>query len=180
MFIRLCKKENVKTIALVRNASQISDLIKLGATIAFNTEDKDFDKNFTASLIEHECGNFFECVGGDAVGKIFSLLLPNSTMHHYGNLKGEGLTGLNTSDFIFHNKVLKGFWLGKWIKSINMDEMTKWLAYVSKSFESQDGLFSTEINNEKTYELEDIKSAVIDYTANMSKGKILLRPHKNT
>lgn len=175
IFIRLCKKLGIKTVNLVRRAEHLEKLKLLGADYVFNTSDPNWEKEFETVAKELNLKNFFECVGGNNTGTVLKLLPAGSTMYHFGNLELKRLGNIDTSDFIFNKKVLKGWWCTKWMKSLTEDERKYWKDLIVKEFESGSDLFETTLS--KSFTLDDYDKAFEYYLAHMSEGKLILKPN---
>lgn len=176
MLIRLCAKENdVKTINLVRKAEQVEILKQIGADYVINTSDKDWQKQLKKYAHELDAKICFECIGGDIGSKILSAMPYGSTIYNYGNLLFKPLEGFNSTDLIFFNKRVDGFWLGTWLNQITPEEKAFWFGYVIKELYANSEVFKT--NTSKRFGLENFKEAIEFYKSNMSEGKILLSPN---
>jgi len=107
IFIRLCQKEGIKSISIVRKAEHIESLKKLGADYVFSTTDKNWKTEFQKVALELKLRTFFECVGDDTTGTILGLLPPLSTLFNYGNLQGKPISNIDTNDLTFHRKKIR-------------------------------------------------------------------------
>jgi NADPH:quinone reductase len=175
MFIRLCAKEGIKTVNVVRKEEHVSKLKSIGADYVFNSSDENWENEFKSTCENLNVQHFFECVGGSMTGKILSLLPHGATVYHYGNLEVKDIGSVKTSDLIFQKKTLKGWWLSDWFKEITLDEIIYWKTYVVNEFETGSDLFDTATS--KSFSLEDHEKAFESYLANMSEGKILFKPN---
>jgi NADPH:quinone reductase-like Zn-dependent oxidoreductase len=175
IFIRLCAKLGIKTVNIVRKAEYVEKLKSYGADYVFNSSDPNWEKEFEAVCKELNLKNFLECVGGNTTGTILKLLPPGSTIYHFGNLELKRLGNIDTSDFIFHKKLLKGWWCTEWIKSLNPEERKSWMEFIVKEFESDSDLFETTLS--KKFTLEEYDKAFEYYLGHMSEGKLILMPN---
>lgn len=177
MFIRLCAQNGIKNISLVRKAQNIAKLIELGAHKVISTSDEDWRMQLNAASKEAQATVCFECVGGAFTGQIISEMPKNSVIYHFGNLELKRLEGIDTSDFIFDKKILKGWWLMDWINGLKEEEFDAYKKMIKQSIESGSDLFLTGYS--KTFPLEKFEEAFIHYVTNMSEGKIILEMHKD-
>lgn len=173
MFIRLCAKEGVQTINIVRNQRHILDLQKLGGDYVLSTEENKWEG--AVQKLAHELNTtiFFDCVGGNLPGKILSLLPNGSVVYNFGNLELKKV-GIDSASLIFKDKKVQGWWLLNWLKSLTPEEKVKWWNYVSQDIISGSDLFLTK--SSKDFSLKQISEAIDYYQKNMSEGKILLKP----
>jgi NADPH:quinone reductase-like Zn-dependent oxidoreductase len=175
MFIRLCAKEGIKTVNVVRKQEHIKKLKEFGADVVLNSCEGNWENEFKSSCESLNVKHFFECVGGSMTGKILNLLPNGSTVYHYGNLELKDISDVKTADLIFQKKTLTGWWLSDWIKTLSLDEIIYWKSFVVKEYESGSDLFETVVS--KSYALEEFEKAFESYLGNMSAGKVLFKPN---
>ena len=175
MFIRLCAKEGIRTVNVVRKEEHITKLKEIGADYVFNSSNENWEDEFRSTCETLNVKHFFECVGGGMTGKILNLLPYGSTVYHYGNLSLKEISDVKTGDLIFLKKTLTGWWLADWFQQITLEEIIYWKTYVIKEFESGSHLFDTAVS--KSFSLEDHEKAFESYLNNMSEGKILFKPN---
>jgi NADPH:quinone reductase len=173
MFIRLCAREGVNTINIVRNPNYILDLKKLGADHVISTQQSEWEQELQQIAKELNAKIFFDCVGGNQPGKILSLLPNGAVLYNFGNLEIKKL-GIDSSSLIFKNKSIHGWWLLNWLKTLTPEERYKWWDYVIKDIKSGSDLFLTKVS--KNFSLKQIYEAINYYQKNMSEGKVLLSP----
>jgi NADPH2:quinone reductase len=173
MFAKLCEKENITSINLVRRNEQVVELNKLGIKHVINTSGQEWGKALGKLAKEINVNLFFDCVGGSISGKVLSLLPNGSVMYNYGNLEVKPVS-IDSISLIFKDKKVFGWWLMNWFKLLSKEERKHWHDYVVKNIEKGSDLFLTEIS--KSFDLKDISKAMDYYMNNMSKGKVLLRP----
>lgn len=175
IFIKLCAKEGIKTVNLVRKEEQIESLKSLGGDYVFTTSSNSWQEDFKKTCSDLNVTNFFDCVGGNYTGWVMNLLPRGSTLYHFGNLELRRLGELDTHDFIFHKKELVGWWLTAWLQSLSKDELTKWRNYIIEDLNSGSDIFKTTVS--KSFGLDEFEKAFEYYLTHMSEGKIILRPH---
>ena len=175
MFIRLCAKEGIKTVNIVRKEQHIPTLTAIGADVVISTSDPNWSSELQKVAKEHNVTHFFECVGGDTTAAILKALPFRSIVYHFGNLELKGLGNISTADFIFNEKVLRGFWVLTWLLSLKPEEVQNAFKNVVDSLESGSDVFTTKVV--KSYALDDIQKAMEAYMPNMSEGKVLLQPN---
>jgi NADPH2:quinone reductase len=175
IFIRLCAKEKVKTVNLVRKEEHIESLKSLGADYVFSTSSPTWEADFKNAVQDLKVTNFFECVGGNFTGKVMKLLPKTSTMYHFGNLELKRLGELDTSDFIFEKKILTGWWLSGWLQSLTKEETKYWRDFIINDMLSGSDVFTTTVS--KSFSLEEYEYAFEYYLTHMSEGKVIIRPN---
>ena len=176
MFIRLCAKYGIKTINLVRKEEQIEELKKIGADFVISTSSKDWESQFSNLALENNALACFECVGGEMTGKILSLMPNRSTVYNYGNLEFNSVAGISSTDLIFKQKTLTGWWLMTWMQTLKPEELMKWIYEIRSDLESGSNIFETNWTKDE-YGLADIHKALSTYKSNMSLGKVIIRPN---
>lgn len=176
MFIRLCAKNGIKSINLVRKEEQIEDLKKLGADFVISTSSNGWEAQFEKVALENNALACFECVGNEMTGKILSLMPDSSTVYNYGNLEFKSISGISSADLIFKEKTLTGWWLSTWLKKLKPQEVMKWFEVVRIDLESGSNIFETDWRKED-FGLADIEKALSTYKSNMSGGKVIIRPN---
>lgn len=178
MFIRLCVKNNIKTINLVRKEEQIEELRKLGADFVINTSSNGWETQFEKLALENKAFAAFECVGDDTTAKLLSLMPDGSTVYNYGNLEAKPIRGVSSGDLIFRDKTLTGWWLSTWMSKLKPEEVFKWFDSIRQDLESTSPIFETEFRKDH-YTLANFDEAFGAYTKNMSSGKAIIRPNGN-
>lgn len=167
IFRKLIKSKKIKTINIVRKSEQINYLIEEGADIALNSESINFDKDLINSINELKPTCFFDAVGGKLAAKIFTLMPKNSICYSYGALSHSPIGEIEANNFVFQNKIFKGFWLKNLLKSRKEDVLNEMKKEI---LENKD--FRARIA--KIHKIENIGLAMKEYRSNMSNGKILL------
>lgn len=66
-----------------------------------------------------------DCVGGNFAGEVFNILPPDSTMVNYGRLSKENLGSIDLAQLYFKNKLIQGFWLNTYLRSIDGKKATQ-------------------------------------------------------
>ena len=175
MVIRLFSKEkDVKTINLVRKAEQVQVLKDLGADYVINTTEKNWEQELTKLSHELRATMCFECIGGDIGAKILTAMPYGSTLFNYGNLTFIPMGKVSSSDLIFQDKKVQGWWLGTWLNRLSAEERVKWFGLVVKEIFTGSDLFRTQTSKKFTF--ENFNEAFAYYKDNMSEGKIILCP----
>ena len=150
---------------------------KLGSfkTLSLSKFDAASFKNELAKVcIEKNVKLAFECIGGNTTGTILECLADNAKLYHYGNLSLRAITNLNTTDFIFRNKSIQGFWLFEYIRNNFDNDFNKFYKFFLEDFERNfyKDVYRSEI--QAVFKPEEFEEASKLYRNNMGKGKVLL------
>ena len=177
MLIKLCSKEGLTLINIVRKEESIEELSNLEG---FNKETNffvDSSQNGWEEKLKNLCNEknveiLFDSVGGEVAGKCLSAIKENGVVYNYGNLSFTDLKGIGTKELIFYNKRLQGWWLALWLATAEKESIGKYFKLLKDDFEKDNGkLFKTEYR--ESYKFEDFEKAYKDYTEKGS-GKVLI------
>ncbi|CAK1555774.1 unnamed protein product [Leptosia nina] len=115
--IQICKAWGIKTVNVVRDRPEISELKKyltnLGATYVFTEEEMRSAQIFKGEVKKPMLG--LNCVGGKSGAQLLRYMNHSSTMVTYGGMSREPVI-VPTSAFIFKNISCHGFWMTEWNK----------------------------------------------------------------
>ena len=173
IFCKICIKENIEIINVVRREDHFSYFKEIGAKHMISTSNKDWKDQLTKLCLELDAKVCFECVGGNFTGDMLSCLPNNSTLYHFGNLELKRLGHIDTVQLSKNNKSIRGFWLNKWMINATPEELTKMKEYVIGEMKSGKDTFDSSFSKE--YKLEDFVEGLMYYLGNMSAGKIILK-----
>jgi len=126
--LQIANLRKIKTINIIRNRPNFADTIErlkaLGGYIAV-TEDYIKTPQFKSLISDLPKPKLaLNCVGGDSATEMARILDNKGTMVTYGGMSRKPIT-IPTSQFIFKDITLKGFWLSKWIEEHSLDERSK-------------------------------------------------------
>lgn len=172
-FIRQFAIENsIEVIDIVRKPETAKLLKQSGAKHVLVDTDEDFTDKLNALAAELKPTVGYDAVGGESGALIFNALDNNSELVVYGGLSGKQITGINVMDLIFNNKIISGFNLVDWKNEIEKEE------YDSITDQLQSRSISGELQTTITGEvgIDDIVKGLRSYIADMSKGKLLIKP----
>jgi len=153
--IQMCKIFGLKSINVVRDRPDINilkdKLYSLGADFVYTEEEftkaVQSIKNVKLSL---------NCVGGKSSLLLARVLTENGCLVTYGGMSQQPVQAL-TSQFIFDNIILRGFWMSKWSESPeNVEENKRMCAQLSNWF--KDGILSPVDYKER--KLEEFNEAI--------------------
>jgi NADPH:quinone reductase-like Zn-dependent oxidoreductase len=174
MITKICLKNGIKIINIVRKEENIKLLEEIGSTFNLNSSDKNFLQNLEKFVQEINPDVYITYQGGNFPSRVFDKMPFDSKMVSCGNINNENLHGFSTTDFIFKGKSIEGFQILNYIKEISEEEKKKMYDEVFKSVEEGEPEYLTQIYKE--YALEDFEKAYESYKVNSSLGKIVLKP----
>ena len=109
-----------------------------------------------------------ECVAGEMTGKIMQVLAVGGICISYGQLSEQKIGPLNPIILIFKHQRLESFLLPYWIASKNL-----WGQY--QAIQASKKLIESVVVN-KSFGFHQVNEAIEYYKANMTSGKIFLKP----
>lgn len=174
-FIKLCQRESINFICLVKNEDQQSKLKAIGAQNILRLNDSDCFMELKKLCVQLKTQICYDCLGGEYSSKLLHCMPSNSTLYHFGNLEEKELSKILSSDLIFHGKSIKGWWVNRWRESLTKEEREYWMGYIKSEFQTKSDLFNFEIH--ETYDLEEVDIAMQDYYSDIFKGKIIINPY---
>ena len=173
MLIRLCKKEGIPTINVVRSEQSAEVLRRDGAEHILVSTAPDFPEALKSLCTQFDASIAFDAIGGEMTGQLMTGLINGGAVYVYGLLSGKPAEGISAADVIFCGKKLAGLWLSQWFPTKNT-----WTQQTLVS-EVQD-LLGNELRSEIAghFSLEQVQAALAAYTSNMSAGKLLFHPNR--
>lgn len=172
MMRAIAKQKTMRTINIVREDSQVQQLLFEDADYALNMRDNDFYSKLYETVRKDDTYTALDAVGGGLTGVLVNAMPPSSQVIVYGSLSENSINNVDPRDLIYHEKVIRGFSLGKWFRSKTQEEIADILQFI------QEMMVKGEIKYKihKKVPLERVHPALHDYIANMSDGKIVFMP----
>lgn len=168
----IAAREGLTVLNIVRRQEQ-ADIIKgLGAQHVINSSEEGFEGHLAEAIQTLGVTIAFDAVSGPMTGLLFNALPPGGTVYTYGGLDDTPISGIDRKALIFENKTITGFFLGSWMGTKNLLQLSKAAKKVGQLF--KEGAINTAVQGE--FKLDDVQEAVKTYAGNMTGGKILLRP----
>jgi NADPH:quinone reductase len=172
MMIRIFNEKNITVIATIRKEEQEKDLkSNFGLEHVLNITDDDFLDKFKETTKQLNCKHILECVGGDIFGKLVSRMPKETTAILYGNLSRANTFQVEPFTLMTNDVKIRGFLLNVWLMKKGLLSILMIIRKVKKMIREN---LSTEI--QKEFDLKDYKEAKECYEANMSAGKVILKP----
>ncbi|MDC3953597.1 zinc-dependent alcohol dehydrogenase family protein [Polyangium jinanense] len=168
--VTLAKERGIKTVNVVRRASQCEPLRALGANVVL-VDGAELGKRITAATRGASIKLGLDAVAGGATTRIAGCLGRGGTVVSYGMLSGQP-GHIATNDLVFRDIHLRGFWLASHLATIPKEELCELWKRLA-------GLVATSavaVPVEATYTLDRIKDAVTHAEREGRGGKIVLVP----
>lgn len=169
---QLAQTRNIKTIDIVRKQETAEAFISEGLENVLFEQDEDFEEKLIHISKQLNATTAFDAVGGSLSGTILNAMPADSELVVYGGLSNKPLSGINTMDLIFKNKIISGFNLIDWKEESDEDDYLHIVDELQQSFIS--GKLKTTIQGEVG--INDVIKGLKTYLGNMSKGKMLIKP----
>src|SRR5215469_5383987 len=170
MVVRLGRKFSIPVINVVRRSEQVEILRALGAEHVLSSSHGAFDSNLRKLCQDLGATISFDAVSGEMSGRVLRAQPDGSELIVYRALSLEA-NQIDPASLIFEGKRVRGFWLSGWLRHRSMLGQLK-LGRQVQSLLADD--LKTEV--EARLPLEKVASALEQYAANMTLGKVLLVP----
>jgi len=174
MFYRLCVKNSIPVVNVVRRNEQVEQLENLGAEHIVNTSEEGWKE-----LLKEKCRALnatlaFDAVAGSLTGDVLAAMPKHSHVAVYGALSGEACSNIPPSDLMFRDKSVGGFWL-----SSELRDASTLTAYNMTATAIE--LVKSELKSDiqARFPLSKLREAIDQYKHNMSAGKVLIVPSMN-
>jgi len=171
MLYRMCSKQKIPIINVVRRAEQVEQLENMGAEHIVNTSEEGWKE-----LLQEKCRTVhatlaFDAVAGSLTGDILAAMPKHSHVAVYGALTGEACSHISPADLIFRDKSISGLWLQTELQNVST------LTAYNMTTQAVD-MVRDELKSEVQgrFPLSKLREAVQQYKKNMSAGKVLIIP----
>ncbi|MEW4571080.1 zinc-dependent alcohol dehydrogenase family protein [Tautonia sp. JC769] len=170
MIVRLGRHDGFKTINVVRRPEAADELHELGADAVIVTADGPIPDQVRRVVGPEGVRFAVDPVGGDIGTGVFESLAPSGTLLAYGSLTGEPIR-IDTRLMISGGRVLRGFWLGHFMRSRSKVAAVPLFAQVGRLI--RQGVLSTSVG--PSFPLDRLPEAVRAAEEPGKPGKVLLR-----
>jgi len=168
--IELAKRRGIKTVNVVRRASQCASVRALGGNVAL-VDGGELNKRIMAATRGASIQLGLDAVAGSATTRLASCLGRGGTVVCYGMSSGEP-GHIATNDLVFRDIHLRGFWLSSHLNTLERVAVRDvWSAMVRLVEEG-----AVDVPVEAIYPLDRIKDAVAHAEQSGRSGKIILAP----
>jgi len=175
MLVAYAKRNGIEVIGVVRRASQKEELLKLGTAYVIDTsvDEGKWTSELKRVCEEKKCTLGFDAIGGPMAAKLMRLMPPQTTLRVYGGLSGQREMSVNLGDVLFSEKVLAGFWLVPYFKSLSKEQQQEMF---KKAVQHATDDFSFNIAHRTT--LAGLAKDLSRYVNDMTQGKLVICPVK--
>ncbi|TNV77752.1 hypothetical protein FGO68_gene2007 [Halteria grandinella] len=174
MVVHLCKEEKIPLINIVRRDEQVKMLSEIGAEYVLDSSQSGFGERLKELADKLQATVLFEAVGGETTAEVLEQLPYNSVCIIYGLLSEKPISNLDPLLLIGRNQRLEGFFLGHYLTQKSIWGQLSLFKKCTQLMSS--GLFKSDVA--KRVSLFEIKDAIMEYKANMSKGKYIVYPQQ--
>lgn len=170
LIIGLAKDEGLAAIGLVRRDEQMSHLKNLGANEVLNIRADSFNDEMKQVIKTLQPTIFLDALADQLSSEIFAQMPKKAQWVIYGKLSQELPSLTQPGQFIFMDKLVKGFWLTKWLGEQSPDQIVAAGVKVQTQFASK--AWKTDIAAHIS--LKDAHAQLPNYTTMPNSGKIML------
>jgi NADPH:quinone reductase-like Zn-dependent oxidoreductase len=171
MIILLGKRNRLPVINIVRREEQAATLESLGARHVLVSSRPGFIEQLSALSHELNATLLFDSVCGKGFGALLGALPYGSRAVVYGNLSGEEFPEFDPKNILANNLTITGFYLANQARGNGLIKNILNLRKVGSLMRSG---MTTVIH--RNFPLEKAQEALDTYLANMSAGKVILKP----
>ena len=161
----------IEVIDIVRKQESLERLKKEGAKHVLLENDSRFEEKLKELVHKLNARLAFDAVGGALAGQVFNTMPLDAELVSYGGLSTKYISGVDSMDLIFNDKIISGFNLPEWREQIDDDFFEEISVEMQSLFIS--GKYQTKIQGSISF--DDIASGLTDYLRNMSEGKMLVK-----
>lgn len=168
--IQICASRGIKTINILRNASQKEAQLKaIGANIVI--DEKDFEPKKLKDLTGAELPKLgLNQIGGESVSNMIKAMANSATIVTVGAMTSE-LVRFPTRFLIFNDLRLRGFWWDKWQKTHSKEEVDKLFEQIFDLIAK--GILKAPVDS--VFDLSDIENAMKRAESSNRNGKVMLK-----
>ena len=168
--IQLAKIRGFKTVNIVRRESAVAAVRAMGGDVVL------VDGSGLAKRVADATGNAkirlgIDAVGGKSTDNLAECLTEGGVLVNYGMMSGESCV-VSPSSFVFRDITLRGFWLALWFRKATPPQQMAVFGELAKLIAS--GKLTARV--QATYDISQIKAAVMAAAAGERDGKILMVP----
>jgi len=173
MLLAMAQEVDYPLINIVRRDAQVELLKARGAKYVLNSSHDGFPDELKSLCSHLRATAAFEAIAGAMTGTLHNAMPRGATVYVYGALSKEPCGSIDPVQLIFHDKTVKGFYLGTWLRRRGAIGVLRAASRVQRML--IDGRIETTI--QRRLSLDDAVEGLQQYVANMTEGKILIMPH---
>jgi len=167
MLIKLCQRENLALISVVRNEKHVQRLKELGAKYVLNSTNADFEQKLKQLMHDLDARLIFDAVAGLETERLLRAAPEGAKLILYANLS-EQKVNIDSRVLVQSGKSIEGFYLGGWAAQRNLFQTLRAAKQAQRLIATD---LSSNIN--RTFKLNEANEAVRLYKQAMSQGKVL-------
>lgn len=174
--IKVCNKEGIDVIGIIRKEADLKPLLSLGAKYALNMTSPDFEKQLKELALKTDARVALDALSGDMPVRLLRNMPNNSVLYVYGALSGGQYDVSSIKEQMEkENKTLH------WLESPNHkvikdpEEFKKSMEFIAKDVKNGGELFRAVVA--KKFRLDEFKEAFAAYGKLSSTGRVLLLPN---
>jgi NADPH:quinone reductase-like Zn-dependent oxidoreductase len=167
----VARQRGINVINLVRRPQAVDELRALGIENAVTTSAADWRGEVAAIAGSDPIAIVIDSVGGEASGELLSLVGDGGMLVSFGGMSGKPMQ-ISSSDLIFKQATVKGFWLSKLLRTTPPQETGKLIAELVALVAG--GVITLQVGG--VFDIKDISKAAAASSEAGRPGKILLRP----
>ncbi len=167
------RKPNTRSSMSCAGIRTIELLKSLGAAHVLNSSSDSFPDELKAMCERLGATIAFEAVSGEMTGIVVNAMPRHSKIYVYGALSEEPCSNIDPVQLIFHDKEVKGFYLGTWMRRRGTLGILRTAGRIQRMI--IDGRIESVV--QRRVGLDDAKDGLRHYVGNMTQGKVLITPH---
>ena len=168
--IQLAKIRGFKTVNIVRRESAVAAVKAMGGDVVL-VDGSDLAKRVADATGNAKIRLGIDAVGGKSTDNLAECLTEGGVLVNYGMMSGESCV-VSPSSFVFRDITLRGFWLALWFRKATLPQQMAVFGELAKLIAS--GKLTARV--QATYDISQIKAAVMAAAAGERNGKILMVP----
>ncbi len=168
--IQLAKIRGLKTVNIVRRESAVAAVKAMGGDMVLVDGDG-LGKRVAEATGGAKIRLGIDAVGGIATDNLASCLTDGGVLVNYGMMSGESCV-VSPSSFVFRDITLRGFWLALWFRKATLAQQMAVFGELGKLIAT--GKLKARV--QASYDISQIKEAVVAAAAGERDGKILIVP----
>jgi NADPH:quinone reductase len=163
-------RRGINVINLVRREDAVAELESLGIGHAVSTCRADWTQEVARLTAGAPIKAAIDAVGGASSGELLSQIAEKGMLVSFGLMSGEPMQ-LSSSDMIFKQAVVKGFWLAKVGPTIAPEKMKALVGEIVQGVASGE----VKLGVSDVFPLDDVAKAVAAAGQPHRRGKVLIR-----
>lgn len=161
ILMKLCKKEGIKVVGLVRKEPHVELILGRGATYAFNVSQEGWFEQAKQACREANVSMGLDSVGGIATGQLLNLVQDHGVVYTFGKLANEDCI-VSGEALAIHFKSLKGFGFKFWLEEQPLNKKDELAEIVMNNLED------FIVQDAEVVPLSNLKTAYEEYAADMT------------